>query len=42
MRLAESDEQYALSNQADKDRAVFKGKWGCEPWEVAKYEELFR
>lgn len=42
MRLAESDEQYAISNQADKDRKVFKELYGCEPWEVAKYDALFR
>jgi GT2 family glycosyltransferase len=42
MRLAESDEQYALSNQADKDREVFKKKWNCYPWEVKAYDALFK
>jgi GT2 family glycosyltransferase len=42
MRVAESDEQYALSWQADKDRQVFKAKWGCEPWEAEKYDALFK
>ena len=42
MRLADDDDQQAIANQADKDRAVFKAKWGCEPWEAAKYDDLFR
>jgi GT2 family glycosyltransferase len=42
MRLAEHDDQTAISKQADKDREVFKKKWNCYPWEVKAYDALFK
>jgi GT2 family glycosyltransferase len=41
LRLAPPDEQQAIQEQANRDRQVFREKWGCIPGEAA-YEELFR
>lgn len=41
LRHANPEERLEIESQANADRAVFKEKWGCSPWEPA-YEELFK
>lgn len=40
IRLADAEDRGKISGQADIDRAVFKEKWGCFPWEPAYAEML--
>jgi GT2 family glycosyltransferase len=41
LNLAPPEERKALEEQANKDRAMFKAKWGCEPG-TPEYAELFK
>lgn len=41
LKNASPEERREIQLQADRDREVFKGKYGCMPWE-AGYAELFK
>src|SRR5256885_9654733 len=32
LRTATAEERQEIETQANKDRAVFQAKWGCQPW----------
>jgi GT2 family glycosyltransferase len=41
LRLAPPEEKYQIQEQANRDRATFRAKYGCIPGEPA-YEDLFK